>query len=113
MIQSHELRIGNWIYSTSHKQYCKVIKLEYDSELLNIAPITLTEEILLKCGFEYYSSNNSYQLDFDLNFCIWGRIENGFNVYCCSEELGDTLNYLHQLQNIIFTLTGKELEVNL
>jgi hypothetical protein len=81
------------------------IKLSAAPSLDKIEPIPLTEELLLKCGFEkrvwgnvtYYNPN----LDLDRDFRVRGI---DWNVQ---------IKYLHQLQNLFFALTGEELEVKL
>jgi hypothetical protein len=74
-------------------------------------PIALSEEILLKCGFIYFKSNNSYQLDTIHGFSFWGRVVDGFNCYCQSEEFGITIKHLHELQNLYKILTKQELGI--
>lgn len=91
-------------------------------------PILLTEELLLKCGFYkvgatfgsgievgiYHVGMKGYCLslldDMGLMFCHC----NG-NDYTEYEDITPicSISYLHQLQNIFFDLTCKELEVNL
>ena len=72
---------------------------------------TLTEEILLKCGYikeqyAYYDKFNQIYLS------ITGEWH--FAPFCTNDA--DSLikiKYLHQLQNLYFALTGQELEINL
>ena len=69
-------------------------------------PIPITEKILLKCGFKkkpWGSTTVYYQnkIEIDAHFCLYGV---DYNIQ---------LKSLHQLQNLYFTLTGKELKVNL
>lgn len=122
MIKSTELRINNWVYNSTTKEnmlvypmmIAQLSRLEKDGgQSVNIHPIPLTEEIILKCGFEYQKDNNSYQLDSDLGFTIWGRVYSGFNVYVDDVEFGEIIHSLHNLQNIIHALTGQELEVKI
>lgn len=65
MIKAEELRIGNYLQDTLHKQPVRVVNINrttirvcFDNELeeqllscQDLEPIPLTEEILLKCGF--------------------------------------------------------------
>lgn len=88
-------------------------------------PIPLTEEILSKCGFDfsafkkpmqtcgvdlfyghdYYFKRIGYKTDLIL------RSLNGvFRIECFYST---RIQYLHQLQNLYFALTGEELEVKL
>lgn len=117
---ANELRIGNLVHNSHgdiHAIGCNCFHRFRDPSMdgnhSGFKPIPLTEEILLKCGFEYQKDNNSYQLDSDLGFTIWGRVYSGFNVYVHDVEFGETINSLHQLQNLYFSLTQKELEVHL
>lgn len=121
-----ELRIGNWVLLDWENVYRKVnvnvLAYISRSEKINkihpFKPITLTEEILLKCGFEKDledSVNNN--IDYILNNCeYWIQYHedvNNFIFFGGGNSLGIKLNYLHQLQNLYFALTGKELEVEL
>lgn len=81
----------------------EVVKGWQDAEV-NALPIKLTEEILLKCGFEIkpYSYTNPH------------FIKGGFGFDAITFEIKingqhTNLKYLHQLQNIYFALTGEEL----
>ncbi len=85
-----------------------------------IKPIPLTEEILLKCGFEKDDTGVDM---FDPDYAEWYQMEFPvIGILCQSsdkkylfDENTDTLRiqYLHQLQNLVFDLTGEELEVEL
>lgn len=102
----------------------------------NAEPIELTEEVLLKIGFEkiefvkneqhkYYKKicidNYIYMLDFmvvskDISLSItrYDKEDEGNVVdYYYEVFLSDEIKNLHQLQNAYYCLTGKELEVEL
>lgn len=84
-------------------------------------PIPLTSELLEKCGFVNKPTKN-YPLSFeqdngdrdlDWTFRIWWWRDD-----ICVEPFGRDnghigIQYLHQLQNLYFALTGTELTVNL
>lgn len=87
-----------------------------NSELNNYySGIVLTPEILEKCGF--------VKVEGDCHFLPLNDIGNGFGLYYPgfiqlahgNSPIMNFINtmYLHQLQNLIFALTGKELEVKL
>ncbi|MDM1299938.1 hypothetical protein HXZ94_15690 [Empedobacter falsenii] len=112
-MKDNELRIGNLvIYGGS------VVKMnlrEFTHFLRSpetYTPITLTEEILLKCGFEK-REDGDYNLfknsEVDIVIC------SDFNSWKC-DGINFSVNYikhLHQLQNLYFALTGEDLEINI
>lgn len=131
-MKSTELRIGNWVYDPINRvnfkiecflgrEYCTNV-CEYDDEEFEaitseLLPIPLTEEILLKCGFEngkYYKNlrikANDYlhSIKFFRGKWIYSTDESDAACYSLVE-----LKYLHQLQNLYFALTGEELNIEL
>ena len=115
MIKIEELRVGNWVYIEGSRQQIDAIenatapeKCEVDYTLIkHVHPIPLTEELLTeKCGFRrnHYGGLYLYgKFDFDLT-------KEG---YFLVDDVGVYCKHLHQLQNLYFALTGKELPVNL
>lgn len=112
---AHELRLGNYIEYTDDSRECIikeidghgcVVLFEDDGvetwiELLQLSPIAITHDWLLKLGFE---PNGSYYQIAGLN--IWK-----FNdMYICDKN-GTVLYTIHQLQNLFFALTGEELTI--
>lgn len=79
--------------------------------LIGLEPIPLTEEILLKCGFEKlkYERYKLVVKGFSIEFELTGKYMFG----CFLEMVGLDIQYLHELQNLYFVLTGKELEIKL
>jgi len=71
---------------------------------ISIEPILLTEEILLKFGFEKIGDNlyekDGIQLEFGWYEQITVHVNSVFVV---------NINYFHQLQNLVYALTGEEL----
>lgn len=121
MIEANELRIGNWVNikvegkdGTFDGNY-QIEEIRKDVILFNngihaayrmLYPIPLTEERLLKCGFERYSGVKMRKEGFG----FIGQIS-GLFFYWSKREL--EISSLHQLQNLYFALVGKELEVKL
>ena len=129
-MKTSELRIGNYIevYRKPEDKEMSVRKIqsiffyqdEYFVELVDdfvvniergIQPILLTEEWLLKFGFEKKIANlfiNAYMKDsFYLTIREDGELFyewNGGNIH---------IKYIHQLQNLYFALVGKELSFKL
>lgn len=125
MIQAKELRIGNYLYYRDKESFLEVVSLGSRFETINergllygsddieeYKPIPLTEEILLKCGFEY-SSKDWLELKYKNLIFNTDRSVNMSVVYLntCNDWL--EIKHLHQLQNLYFALTGKELEIKL
>lgn len=118
MIQPNELRIGNWVKIVYDDFYHKIksiddfcVKVECDTfysiiRPTEVQPIPLTDELLKKCGFREIVEK----------VFVHGEMVNlvkGDNGYCLYDRLSIDISSLHQLQNIFFALTGKELEVKL
>ena len=148
MLQPNELRVGNIVTHDDYSSELFIVKSIYEEEqegeevyiidtlggknegwgnpLELINPIPLTDEILLKCGFERSKSVYStfvmkveaYPLSSNLTLYVYlnespsatqirmiqGQNRNG-NIL--------SINSVHQLQNLYFALTGKELDVKL
>lgn len=88
-----------------------------------IKPIPLTEEVLLKCGFSDKDYKQGYiGIDYKSGAMTFDFVLNKPGVMgnwnkCYTFSLPDyrfvNIDYLHQLQNLFFDLTGEELEVKL
>lgn len=116
-----ELRIGNLV-----TQKCSFLTERVTLELLCrkdviLEPITITEEWLLKFGFEQ-SDNDLFELLFvnnqDIRCDLWTRGKDGLTIILSTSQGEEpkqtdlTLEHIksvHQLQNLYFALTGKEL----
>ena len=139
MIRPEELRIGNYFLTDERElailtgmsplghlvrcdteDGCELLHdiVKYDGsidkgwevESKYCEPIPITEGILLRCGFEnpaYSFIGEIFHLtewdDYPLNWCVAMNKNNAIVVH--------KLKYLHQLQNLFFALTGKELEM--
>ena len=115
-----ELRVGNWVNYLGDNMQFDEIDLSYlfnpsiDIYKTDLEPIPLTEEILLKCGFEKSAWDN--YSTFRNMFCSEGCVVISLEHSCI--EIGDlmldiNIKHLHQLQNLYFELTNKELEIEL
>lgn len=122
-MKTNELRIGNWV--TLHGDECRVMMIGGDlttyhyevvfndgtlvetrsvSEDDSIQPIPLTEEWLEKFGFR-----DAGRFGFSKGrVLIYKRADKfGFG----KSSLQCNFEYVHQLQNLYFALTGDELEI--
>lgn len=125
MIQSNELRIGNWVMYDNRLFQIEAISrslpcLNTDEfgigvvDWNNINPIPLTPEILEKCGLKngnseldrnVFYSTNKHLAQFSVN--ISGSFGIYVGVFIALRSVH--LEYLHQLQNLYFALTNTEL----
>ena len=114
-MKANELRIGNLVkYSdkdllftvTEISQAGIGVENEIEEtwiELDSFEPIPLTEEWLLKFGFEKIGVN--FHLN---NFCIWFKLIHE-NYWFRYDNQGIEIKYVHQLQNLFYCLCGEEL----
>jgi hypothetical protein len=137
-IAINELRIGNWVYPNDEnatpypvlgllkdKWICCWENVIGDIEYVKYSdaqPITLTPEILKKCGFEKVKDGKMPYWKLVINRTEVISIEEdwsvGLNATDETSSQGYATNenrckYLHQLQNLYFALTGQELTINL
>lgn len=130
-MNANELKYNNYVYECywcneigEFKKHIIQIRDVLESHVVDffdnaynyddIKPIRLTEEILLKCGFEYETKDWLYLKYIKFNFNT-DRSVNMSIVYVNinNRDMGLEIEYLHELQNLYFALTQKELEINL
>lgn len=92
----------------------------YITKIEDVKPIPLDEEWLVKLGFEKSTYEDVQWHEMDLNndnYCdlyLMSGNKNGFlDVVLFPYEDWFRYRYVHQLQNIYFSLTGTELKVKL
>lgn len=116
MIAANELRIGNWVQiGNDHQIVYQIIfnrgsghsinHKDYNEDFFN--PVPLTPEILKKC--ELQECQNF------ANDWTYIKEDEGEHYLVCDfvKVSSRPIKYLHQLQNLYFSLTGRELEINL
>jgi hypothetical protein len=124
-MNANELRIGNYaivkdapIEAIIRVRAQHIAEAEEHNPSWFLYPINLTPEILEKCGFKCLIGMH-YELkiggDSDMHLTYWAKDDFYFNIYTQDGEgkLPIKTQYLHQLQNLYFALTGTELTVNL
>ncbi|WP_333852461.1 hypothetical protein [Epilithonimonas sp.] len=92
-----------------------IVKIDADTAIdyRNLKPIALTAEWFQKLGFkEVYRSSSRIRFDLP-NYCRYDFDLNSNKILQGFLYFGNYIkcNYLHQLQNIYFTLTGEELKI--
>lgn len=95
-----------------HRTYTtQVIELVKKSDFQELEPIALTPKVLEKCGLrnfireEWILTIGKYHIDFEF---IDGTLRLRPPYPC---RIG--IQYVHQLQNLLFAITGYELEVDM
>ena len=112
-MKANELRIGNWFIEYNDPQ-------EFDGDFYHLSDIKfieLTEEWLLKFGFEFYETEKANNYKYSIwrfTFVTNGKTKgkkyaNIFNALTFKEL--NLITYVHQLQNLHFALTGEELTI--
>jgi hypothetical protein len=107
-MKASELRIGNFVKGKETNVYWTVEAIDSNSIFSHVKwrsldafePIPLTEEWLLKFGFEKVAENDFILGKYSLYYLLY------YDGYRVSEI---TPKYVHQLQNLYFALTGEEL----
>lgn len=140
MISVCDLMQGNWVYDgerTQFPMYVQMIGDDYvylnfeanEGDVWESAPedlqgIEVTEEMLLKIGFEkckdiaprtfyrYWDKEHRYKLDADDAYCnsnrMWSiHIDNGD----CNTIGSGEFTYVHELQNLVRVATGHNLPI--
>lgn len=117
-MEANELRIGNYLEFTD-TMVCAVTSIRSKNEFVvndqwssyatEVRPIPLTEKWLLKFGFEkhgeWYCIRGNNMLSINVS------IKHNKTTVGENEEYEiDNMNFVHQLQNLYFALTGTELK---
>ena len=116
-MRANELRIGNMVYSITHKVNINVSLIEVDTDYSTIEGLPLTEEWLLKVGFRkegksfpnylvlpLYSSSFLLKVNFKT-----GIVSTGGRGCLADHGRYGHIRAVHQIQNLYFALTGSEL----
>ena len=131
MIHASEFRLGNYILHKLNGKISMVpcsfshFELLHKGDVASFYPVVLKAELLEKCGF---IENKNYPLlpqarEFILVLPVigssknelYGYVKNNGECFVRATVNGSVASnnffHLHQLQNLFFTLTGKELEI--
>ncbi len=106
-MKANELRIGNYyLHKNDLLQIDDAYSIYEKSKIIKeIKPIPLTEEWLLKFGFE---ENTSSWTNWEKpNYSKEVRLRKAFDYLTFNSK---RIDYVHQLQNLYFALTGEELQ---
>lgn len=138
-MKAEELRIGNYVKIDEgigkvafimDKNFCNEyanddynITVEMgdgifrEEEETKVEGIPLTEEILLNCGFEYINPDNKAAGFISMNYGNGNRYRIAFLNNHFKMPLNTwnyiSIKYIHELQNLYFTIANKELNIQL
>lgn len=126
MIKANDLRIGNIV----HADNSEIWTPEYNGSLVTVSidefqdiyfnenlysPIYITDDLLKKMGFIWNESIKHWIITWGKNGVHFIKFDEHYNKFAF--QLGKhhyrVLDYVHQLQNLFYSLTGKELEITL
>lgn len=132
-----ELRVGNWVKCKTTDGYkfgkiCDILDIGYfaarcdgveyrgkfgniGADIESVEPIELTRELLLKLDYRTYSKYDDEGIYHHDYLCDLTNEDDGYYLYDCNEcqKVGRKIEGLHHLQNLIFDLQGKELNIEL
>ena len=123
-MNTKELRIGNMVqYTNDERVFVNLIGktleitaadiLSIYNDNIQVEPILLAEEWLIKFGFKRVQEDK-YGCHYENQECWVYLSHGGFDVEVITDDerfnLLRTYKYVHQLQNLYFAITGKELE---
>jgi len=123
-MKATELRIGNYVTHIESLDPMEIVNIKkiggMDIKYLNnkrifdgynydeIDPVLLTEQWLKDFGFEQFSNYKIYNKgDFQIDKTAKEQDESGYWFFINSYPVN--VVYVHQLQNLYFALTGREL----
>jgi len=116
-MKANELRLANWINLKGNIQVWHIDIDDIDRVnyigIDKYEPIPLTEEWLLKFGFEKVGDTYMLKITKLIYHCCYVRYVD--DIWWFLSRKGATydfkFNNVHQLQNLYFALTGQELEI--
>ena len=104
-MKARELRTTNLVYNL-YNQVEMVRSIVDDYSVLGLYAIPLTEEWLMKLGFENWDKNKWIDSNSVLTIS-----KNGDNFLCLFNQRHIDIFHVHQLQNLYFGITGEDLIV--
>jgi hypothetical protein len=122
-MEAKELRIGSYVNYFNDGKHSIISNIDWGYAHLNdassidyelIKPIPLTEEWLVNFGFvkdgkyTHFTKNISHGKDFILDYSTKSN-----DYFLCDTHVDTNIKHVHQLQNLYFALTQKELTYKL
>lgn len=112
-MEAKELRIGNLVFDGKGVYEVSLLTFQKDNEqgyyFKNLSPIRITGGWLKRFGFEK-NENGEYEIQNTSFFYSKSKEHTDYWVFRTMEYDTIEVKYVHQLQNLYFAITGKELE---
>ena len=114
-MKAEELRKGNLIQRETYLGEWEQITYHPDRhhQIVNapkqFKPIELNPSWLERMGAEY--DNYYYKFDDQIYIHYYENLDKSMDVFKGDENILQDIKYVHQLQNLYFALTGKEIEI--
>lgn len=111
-VTEKDLRIGNLVFLPSGITYAVDIVYKNYAMLKHWRSIPITEKWLLELGYFIIETNDGVE-GFKENhrYSVKELIGKEDWLYCDGEQVLTNIKYIHQLQNIYYSLTGLDLQV--
>jgi len=124
-MKANELRVGNFVYEplNENKKAFKVFEIYHEEDYdkinyfnaLNFKPVQLTEDWLTNFGFKRIKVGIGWVYEYSNGVVAFSEVINNNKklfAFNYSTEKYNYINYVHQLQNLYFALTGVELQLS-
>lgn len=128
-MNAKELRINNWVNHSNSAIWIDEVKntpIRVDIDVLSniqyYEPIPLSPSILEKCGFVVFENKSNIdgvecrlEIDHKTMFTSCGKINGGLVVMglCGGNYFMKNIEFLHDLQNVYYSITQTELNIKL
>lgn len=125
MINVNDLMCDNWVYSNVLRCPYKLLNVLHNSRKEDYDPITVTEDMLKRIGFEEYEDlplngklyrywDKDYKYKLDARH-FWTNSKREWYVHIdnevCSTLGSGEFTYVHELQNLVRVITGQNLPI--
>lgn len=111
-MKAGELRIGNYVNTPYGIKRVSTVSVDGWSMHTESWEIPITEEWLLNFGFEKVRYEKYAHTKLKKLRAYPHVMKDGFGIYLMGSYTLPNIKYVHQLQNLYFALTGKELILN-
>jgi hypothetical protein len=117
-MKANELRIGNILYNDKTVVQIdarSIFDIWNDEGLKNYKPLQINKDLLIRFGFEYKETDkadNLYANGIRVTIVTKGKNTGKIYVNIANSFTIDWIQYIHELQNLVFALFNKELLEN-